>query len=185
MNTLKLALEGVEKERDYYFSKLREVEVLCQEQGEENAPFVDRLMEILYAADEQVCLQPLTELCMFSGKSEAVFLPICSSVYQQYNVVLVSFFVFVLTSGGLYCVVKTDKNSVFVWNYVFAWERTAAVLLISCLCLHFSACFRKEQSWLRVMERKWNSKPMKRQQMISRRSRMNTDGFHRSSTAVF
>ncbi|XP_073348160.1 microtubule-associated protein RP/EB family member 2 isoform X2 [Pagrus major] len=53
VNTLKLALEGVEKERDYYFSKLREVELLCQEQGEENAPFVDRLMEVLYASDEQ------------------------------------------------------------------------------------------------------------------------------------
>ncbi|XP_008432462.1 microtubule-associated protein RP/EB family member 2 isoform X1 [Poecilia reticulata] len=53
VNTLKLALEGVEKERDYYFSKLREVEMLCQEQGEENSPFVDRLMEVLYASDEQ------------------------------------------------------------------------------------------------------------------------------------
>lgn len=51
---MKLALEGVEKERDYYFSKLREVELLCQEQGEENAPFVDRLMEVLYASEEQV-----------------------------------------------------------------------------------------------------------------------------------
>lgn len=56
VNTLKLALEGVEKERDYYFSKLREVELLCQEQSEENAPFVDRLMEVLYASDEQVSL---------------------------------------------------------------------------------------------------------------------------------
>lgn len=53
VNTLKLALEGVEKERDYYFSKLREVELLCQEQGEENA-FADRLMEVLYASDDQV-----------------------------------------------------------------------------------------------------------------------------------
>ncbi|XP_035526480.1 microtubule-associated protein RP/EB family member 2 isoform X2 [Morone saxatilis] len=53
VNTLKLALEGVEKERDYYFSKLRQVELLCQEQGEENAPFVDRLMEVLYASEEQ------------------------------------------------------------------------------------------------------------------------------------
>ncbi|XP_023259563.1 microtubule-associated protein RP/EB family member 2 isoform X2 [Seriola lalandi dorsalis] len=53
VNTLKLALEGVEKERDYYFSKLREVELLCQEQGEENAPFVERLMEVLYASDDQ------------------------------------------------------------------------------------------------------------------------------------
>lgn len=54
METLKSALEGVEKERDYYFSKLREVELLCQDQGEENAPFVDQLMEVLYATDEQV-----------------------------------------------------------------------------------------------------------------------------------
>ncbi|XP_034411092.1 microtubule-associated protein RP/EB family member 2 isoform X1 [Cyclopterus lumpus] len=53
MNTLKSALEGVEKERDYYFSKLREVEVLCQDQGEESALFVDQLMEVLYASDEQ------------------------------------------------------------------------------------------------------------------------------------
>lgn len=54
VNALKSALEGVEKERDYYFSKLREVELLCQEQGEEYAPFVDQLMEVLYA--EQVSL---------------------------------------------------------------------------------------------------------------------------------
>ncbi|XP_074507618.1 microtubule-associated protein RP/EB family member 2 isoform X1 [Sebastes fasciatus] len=53
MNTLKLALEGVEKERDYYFSKLREVELLCQDQGEENATFVNQLMEVLYALDDQ------------------------------------------------------------------------------------------------------------------------------------
>ncbi|XP_041660039.1 microtubule-associated protein RP/EB family member 2 isoform X2 [Cheilinus undulatus] len=53
VNTLKLALEGVEKERDYYFGKLREVELLCQEQGEENGPFVERLMEVLYSSDEQ------------------------------------------------------------------------------------------------------------------------------------
>lgn len=65
MNTLKSALEGVEKERDYYFSKLREVELLCQEQGEENAPFVDRLMEVLYASDEQVSLWPHIDLNRF------------------------------------------------------------------------------------------------------------------------
>uniref|UniRef100_A0A8C1W3U6 Microtubule-associated protein RP/EB family member 2 n=1 Tax=Cyprinus carpio TaxID=7962 RepID=A0A8C1W3U6_CYPCA len=53
LNTLKLALEGVEKERDFYFGKLREVELLCQEQGQDNGPFVERLMEVLYSADEQ------------------------------------------------------------------------------------------------------------------------------------
>ncbi|XP_076826416.1 microtubule-associated protein RP/EB family member 2 isoform X1 [Brachyhypopomus gauderio] len=53
LNTLKLALEGAEKERDFYFGKLREVEVLCQEQGQDNGPFVERLMEVLYSADDQ------------------------------------------------------------------------------------------------------------------------------------
>lgn len=58
MNTLKSALEGVEKERDYYFSKLREVELLCQDQSPENAQLVEQLMEILYASDEQVGPEP-------------------------------------------------------------------------------------------------------------------------------
>lgn len=51
---MKLALEGVEKERDFYFGKLREIEVLCQEHGQENDDLVQRLMEVLYASDEQV-----------------------------------------------------------------------------------------------------------------------------------
>lgn len=54
VNTLKLALEGVEKERDFYFGKLREIELLCQDQGQESAQFVDRLMEVLYSTEEQV-----------------------------------------------------------------------------------------------------------------------------------
>ncbi|KAI7792418.1 microtubule-associated protein RP/EB family member 2 isoform X2 [Triplophysa rosa] len=53
LNTIKLALEGVEKERDFYFGKLREVELLCQEQGQESGAFGERLMEVLYSADEQ------------------------------------------------------------------------------------------------------------------------------------
>ncbi|XP_062847153.1 microtubule-associated protein RP/EB family member 2 isoform X2 [Trichomycterus rosablanca] len=53
LNTLKLALEGAEKERDFYFGKLREVELLCQEQGQDNGAFVDRIMEVLYSTDEQ------------------------------------------------------------------------------------------------------------------------------------
>lgn len=39
---------------------------------------------------------------------------------------------------------------------------------------------RKERSWLRVMDMKWTSKPMRMQQMINRKSRMNTDGFRPS-----
>lgn len=54
MSNLKSALEGVEKERDYYFGKLREVEVLCQEHAEENATFADQLLEVLYSSYDQV-----------------------------------------------------------------------------------------------------------------------------------
>ncbi|XP_070277293.1 microtubule-associated protein RP/EB family member 2 isoform X2 [Myotis yumanensis] len=52
VHSLKLALEGVEKERDFYFGKLREIELLCQEQGQESDSLVQRLMEVLYASDE-------------------------------------------------------------------------------------------------------------------------------------
>lgn len=56
VSNLKSALEGVEKERDYYFGKLREVEMLCQEHAGENATFVDQLLEVLYSSYDQVSL---------------------------------------------------------------------------------------------------------------------------------
>ncbi|XP_062835427.1 microtubule-associated protein RP/EB family member 2 isoform X3 [Anolis carolinensis] len=52
VHSLKLALEGVEKERDFYFGKLREIELLCQEHGQENNDLVQRLMEVLYASED-------------------------------------------------------------------------------------------------------------------------------------
>ncbi|KAG7524026.1 microtubule-associated protein RP/EB family member 2 isoform X1 [Solea senegalensis] len=53
VNHLQSTLKGVVSERDYYFSKLRDVETLCQEHVDENAELVARLMEILYASEEQ------------------------------------------------------------------------------------------------------------------------------------
>ncbi|XP_067835999.1 microtubule-associated protein RP/EB family member 2 isoform X1 [Heptranchias perlo] len=52
VSSLKLALDGVEKERDFYFGKLREIELICQEHGQENIDLVQRLMDVLYATDE-------------------------------------------------------------------------------------------------------------------------------------
>lgn len=54
MHSLKLALEGVEKERDFYFGKLREIELLCQEHGQEGDDLVQRLMDVLYSTDDHV-----------------------------------------------------------------------------------------------------------------------------------
>ncbi|KAG8442085.1 hypothetical protein GDO86_011032 [Hymenochirus boettgeri] len=54
VHSLKNALEGVEKERDFYFGKLREIELLCQEHRQEgDDDLVQRLMDILYAAEDQ------------------------------------------------------------------------------------------------------------------------------------
>ena len=46
---MRLTVEGLEKERDFYFGKLRDIEVCCQE--EENLPIVKGIMEILYATE--------------------------------------------------------------------------------------------------------------------------------------
>jgi len=49
MNEIKSTLDGLEKERDFYFGKLRDIEVHCQEYETENLPVVKKILEILYA----------------------------------------------------------------------------------------------------------------------------------------
>jgi len=51
-NEIKSTLDGLEKERDFYFGKLRDIEVLCQEYESENLPVVKKILEILYATAE-------------------------------------------------------------------------------------------------------------------------------------
>ncbi|KAL1501531.1 hypothetical protein ABEB36_006836 [Hypothenemus hampei] len=47
----KLTVEGLEKERDFYFGKLRDIEVLCQE-CEDGHPLTQKILDILYATEE-------------------------------------------------------------------------------------------------------------------------------------
>lgn len=49
INELKITIDTIEKERDFYFGKLREVEVVCQEHDTENIPVIKQIMEVLYA----------------------------------------------------------------------------------------------------------------------------------------
>jgi len=48
---LKVTVDGLEKERDFYFGKLREIEILGQ-QSDPNSEIVKGLLRILYATDD-------------------------------------------------------------------------------------------------------------------------------------
>ncbi|GKB56695.1 microtubule-associated protein RP/EB family member 1C [Tanacetum coccineum] len=49
---LKLTMDSLEKERDFYFAKLRDIEILCQSPTISNLPIIDAIKRILYAAEE-------------------------------------------------------------------------------------------------------------------------------------
>ncbi|PIN07065.1 Microtubule-binding protein involved in cell cycle control [Handroanthus impetiginosus] len=49
---LKLSIDSLEKERDFYFANLRDIEILCQIPDIEKLPVVEAIKRILYAADD-------------------------------------------------------------------------------------------------------------------------------------
>ncbi|XP_047323235.1 microtubule-associated protein RP/EB family member 1C-like [Impatiens glandulifera] len=48
---LKLSVDSLEKERDFYFAKLRDIEIVCQSPEIENSPVVEAIKSILYATN--------------------------------------------------------------------------------------------------------------------------------------
>lgn len=51
LETLKSAIQDMEKERDFYFGKLRNIELICQEKEGEEDDTLSRIVTILYATD--------------------------------------------------------------------------------------------------------------------------------------
>lgn len=51
VNMLKSTIQDMEKERDFYFGKLRNIELICQEKESEGDPTLQRIVDILYATD--------------------------------------------------------------------------------------------------------------------------------------
>ncbi|XP_011256751.1 microtubule-associated protein RP/EB family member 1 isoform X3 [Camponotus floridanus] len=51
---MKMSIEGLEKERDFYFGKLRDIEVMCQDcdNGGDPPPIVQKILEVLYATED-------------------------------------------------------------------------------------------------------------------------------------
>ncbi|XP_010888928.1 microtubule-associated protein RP/EB family member 1-like isoform X2 [Esox lucius] len=52
INSLKATVQDMEKERDFYFGKLRSIEVICQEVDGEADSTMQKIMDVLYATDE-------------------------------------------------------------------------------------------------------------------------------------
>ncbi|XP_063977492.1 microtubule-associated protein RP/EB family member 1 isoform X1 [Diachasmimorpha longicaudata] len=49
---LKLMIDGLEKERDFYFGKLRHIELMCQETEEDQPSIVQKILDVLYATED-------------------------------------------------------------------------------------------------------------------------------------
>ena len=51
LKELRVTVDGLEKERDFYFGKLRDIEVICQENESDDVPVLKNIMDILYATE--------------------------------------------------------------------------------------------------------------------------------------
>ncbi|KAI8019050.1 Microtubule-associated protein RP/EB family member 1C [Camellia lanceoleosa] len=71
---LKLSVDSLEKERDFYFAKLRDIEILCQCPEIENLPAVEAIKRILYATDDSASVVAEAQAMISKHQNEAVLL---------------------------------------------------------------------------------------------------------------
>lgn len=58
---LRSNLQAIETERDFYFGKARDIEIICQEDGGEN-PMTSTILNILYASEVSLAARHTTRL---------------------------------------------------------------------------------------------------------------------------
>ena len=51
MVEMKLTIDGLERERDFYFGKLRDIEVVVQEYSDTDDAFASKILDVLYATE--------------------------------------------------------------------------------------------------------------------------------------
>ncbi|XP_062030305.1 microtubule-associated protein RP/EB family member 1A isoform X1 [Rosa rugosa] len=69
---LKVSVDLLEKERDFYFGKLRDIEILCQTSGLESIPMSVAIKKILYAADAKESALAKAQEYLLSVKEDEI-----------------------------------------------------------------------------------------------------------------
>ncbi|KAF5451296.1 hypothetical protein F2P56_026413 [Juglans regia] len=82
---LKLSVDSLEKERDFYFGKLRDIEILCQSSEIEDSPVVEAIKKILYAADNDASVVAEAQAMLSHRKKEAEALSLRVEVSGERN----------------------------------------------------------------------------------------------------
>ncbi|KAI3521046.1 hypothetical protein L1887_10504 [Cichorium endivia] len=83
---LKLTMDSLEKERDFYFAKLRDIEILCQSPNISNLPIIAAIQRILYAAEEDASIVEEAQAMLLNQEKEGVSLtPISEGLEEEYK----------------------------------------------------------------------------------------------------
>ncbi|GAB2279619.1 hypothetical protein Dimus_014263 [Dionaea muscipula] len=77
---LKLSIDSLEKERDFYFSKLRDIEILCQAPGIEHLPVVEAIKRVLYATNNNASVIDEALMLVSQNQKQVVSL---SPIYEE------------------------------------------------------------------------------------------------------
>ncbi|KAF3961417.1 hypothetical protein ACB098_02G158800 [Castanea mollissima] len=80
---LKLSVDSLEKERDFYFGKLRDIEILCQSPEIEHLLVVEAIKKILYAADDDASVMAEAQAMLSSQQKEAEALSPIAEVLEE------------------------------------------------------------------------------------------------------